>query len=46
MYLDVAEVAGVELLHDEASVLLGLLLHLGQLVGRRAQRDNLEGKTQ
>ncbi|KAB8115461.1 hypothetical protein EE612_055964, partial [Oryza sativa] len=29
------------LLHDEASVLLGLLLHLGQLVGRRAQRDNL-----
>ena len=43
-YLDVAEVVGVELLHDEPGVLLRLLRDLLQVVGRRAQRDDLHDR--
>ena len=44
MYLYVAEVLRVELLHDERGVLLRLLLQLRQLVRRRAQDDQLRKK--
>jgi hypothetical protein len=44
VYLYVAEVLRIELLHDEGGVLRRLLLELRQLVRRRAQDDQLRGK--
>jgi hypothetical protein len=41
MDLDVAEVVGIELLHDECGVLVDALQDLGQLVGRGSQSEDL-----
>jgi len=39
--LDVAEVVGIELLHDQCGVLVDVLQDLGQLVGRGGQSEAL-----
>ena len=41
MNLDVAEVVGIELLHDQCGVLVDVLQDLGQLVGRGGQSEAL-----
>ena len=41
MNLDVAEVVGIELLHDQRGVLVDALQDLGQLVGRGGQSEDL-----
>lgn len=41
MDLDVAELVGVELLHDQRRVLVDALQDLGELVGRGRQSEDL-----